>query len=303
MPSSAQNLSNTNSITTLQPNTTLSNTTQPNSREPANASAPLNKECILSCVLAVSPTIDLIQRCAQLNKPFREMTAPAILSNTGHLMANYHHVTPITVPIPLVPQFLSQLALTHASERDVSWFNITWRLPDFYNLGECQGIPISQAQQNMLAKVLIQYCNGLNLKSETITRSLLSTISNTRSNNSRPDNSRPDNIRPDHANTTNTPEVANQENTDNLLIVRAKAPVNSLSLAYQLPAQPTPEFVHCQVFPLTTETPTNESNRATEQFPFVGIPILSHEIVGPYSNSNTIEAQLFNAARDQQQAT
>lgn len=259
-----------------------------------------NTECILSCVLAVSPSADLATRYTQLNGFFREMAAPHMLTETGHLLANCSRSNPGTAPLPLVPQFSSQRALTRASENDVTWINITWQLPDFYNLGECKILPISKSQQSMLANTLIKHFNGTDNDPESqatyanLANSLRDAIKTTPSEGAPPTN-------------------ANQT-TENLLIINAKAPVDSVSLHYTLPAtsntaasieqaQPVKEYVHCRVFPLSPTPATNGPNSEAEQFPFIGVPIVSYDLLDPYSNPDPIEAQLISAAAQQSHAT
>lgn len=259
-----------------------------------------NTECILSCVLAVRPSADLATRYTQLNGFFREMAAPHMLTETGHLLANCSRANPGTAPLPLVPQFSSQRDLTRASESDVTWINLTWQLPDFYNLGECKIVPISESQQSMLANTLIKHINGTDKDPESqathahLANSLRDAIKTAPSEGAPPPN-------------------ANQT-TENLLIINAQAPVDSVSLHYTLPAtsntaasfeqaQPVKEYVHCRVFPLNPALATNSPNGEAEQFPFVGVPIVSYDLCGRYSDPDPIEAQLISAAAQQSHAT
>lgn len=285
----------TNSIEKIQtkPADALQHLIPENAQDASN----LNTECILSCILDVSPSADLALRYTQLNGFFREMAAPQVLNETGYLLADCRHAAPGSVPLPLVPQFASQRALMNASAQDVSWINLTWQLPQFYGLGQCLTVPITASQRDSLARILIQRINSSNTNpaeqadSATTIDSLVQAIKSASSGSS------------------TTTNQADPKSVSKLLVIQAKAPVDTVSLHYHLPAsdskprnthiQTQTEYVHCRVFPLTQAMTADRGSDVTESFPFIGIPIVSYDILGPYSDADPIEAQLFSAAAQQ----
>ena len=236
----------------------------------------LNVETLLYCVLAEAPSAELAQRFAQLNSVYREMAAPTILTQTEHLLSDISQRTPLRSSIPLVPAYMSQSALMNASARDVSWINLKWQMPIFYDLGRCETVLITEEQHDALSELLIRQINGAGADQQLPLPFGAFTASAIARKQAQP---------------LNGDDAQGRE----VMVVRASAPVKTLSLHYQVPSQRygqrATEFVRCRVLDLSSIAQDGPDDPQS----FVGIPVVSFELCGPYSEPAAVEARLFSA--------
>jgi hypothetical protein len=238
--------------------------------------------------------------------------------------------------MPLVPLFTSQNALRNASANDMTWVTLTWQNPNFYHSGQCESLTLTSEQREALSEALIQHLNwGASAPPQSIdvTTALSAILEAARA--PKTSGNRNARVPPQHK----KPKT----DTSQLMVVRAKNPVNAVTLRYKLPTtneqntkpsseQSTYHSVHCQVVPMTnllTETTdarpaqiTNSTTRSTthsktptssptttpkpaltstdsldlDPYPFIGIPLVTYALCGPYSDADPIEAKLISAS-------